>query len=255
MAKRGGGGGGGAIVAVKKEQRPFLEHVEAYLARRDGVDKALKILRYTTKLLLASPLAPRAPSELSRKLKDFEASVGTSRKAFRLGKFIQNVNALKKTEIVSRQGFLGLVANGGEGFYFFVEQFIWLMKAGLIDKRHSRRLTKLSAWAEFIGYFGSVALKSLDMAALLEKETRLIQGIQKKSEDGIGGPVTDIKELQEVQEKRTMKMLSIIQDFADSLLALTDIRDSNGVLDNKFLLAFAGLLSALISAQKNWKSC
>jgi hypothetical protein len=129
------------------------------------------------------------------------------------------------------------------------------MKAGLIDKRHSRRLTKLSAWAEFIGYFGSVALKSLDMAALLEKETRLIQGIQKKSEDGIGGPVTDIKELQEVQEKRTMKMLSIIQDFADSLLALTDIRDSNGILDNKFLLAFAGLLSALISAQKNWKSC
>jgi len=128
------------------------------------------------------------------------------------------------------------------------------MKAGLIDKRHSRRLTKLSAWAEFIGYFGSVALKSLDMAALLEKETRLIQGIQKKSEDGIGG-VTDIKELQEVQEKRTMKMLSIIQDFADSLLALTDIRDSNGILDNKFLLAFAGLLSALISAQKNWKSC
>lgn len=127
MAKRGGGG---AIVAVKKEQRPFLEHVEAYLARRDGVDKALKILRYTTKVLLASPLAPRAPSELSRKLKDFEASVGTSRKAFRLGKFIQNVNALKKTEIVSRQGFLGLVANGGEGFYFFVEQFIWLVRSG-----------------------------------------------------------------------------------------------------------------------------
>jgi hypothetical protein len=122
--------GGGAIVAVKKEQRPFLEHVEAYLARRDGVDKALKILRYTTKVLLASPLAPRAPSELSRKLKDFEASVGTSRKAFRLGKFIQNVNALKKTEIVSRQGFLGLVANGGEGFYFFVEQFIWLVRSG-----------------------------------------------------------------------------------------------------------------------------
>ncbi len=117
-------------MAVKKEQRPFLEHVEAYLARRDGVDKALKILRYTTKLLLASPLAPRAPSEVSRKLKDFEASVGTSRKAFRLGKFIQNVNALKKTEIVSRQGFLGLVANGGEGFYFFVEQFIWLVRSG-----------------------------------------------------------------------------------------------------------------------------
>lgn len=128
------------------------------------------------------------------------------------------------------------------------------VKAGLIDKRHSRSLTKLSAWAEFIGYFGSVALKSIQVAAFLEREAKLIQGIQKKAEGGFG-PIAEIKELQELQAKRLMKTLSIIQDFADSLLALTDIRDSKGVLDNPFLLAFAGLMSALISAQKNWKSC
>lgn len=128
------------------------------------------------------------------------------------------------------------------------------VKAGLIDKRHSKQLTKISAWAEFIGYFGSVALKTIQVAAFLEKEAKLIQGMQKKAEGGLS-PVAEIKELQELQAKRVMKTLSIIQDFADSLLALTDIRDTKGVLDNPFLLSFAGLLSALISANKNWKSC
>lgn len=238
------------------QERPFLEHVESFLARRDGVDKALKILRYSTKLLLASPIVDSGTSpELHGRLKAFESSVGSSRKAFRLGKFIQDVNALKRIEDVrSRDGLLELVATGGEGCYYFVEQFVWLVKAGLIDKRHAKRLTKLSAWMEFIGYFGSVALKCIQVSLYLEKETKLLQGMRKKAEGGIS-PVSEIKELQALQAKRFMKTLSIIQDFADSLLALTDIRETKGVLDNPLLLSFAGLLSALISAQKNWKNC
>lgn len=114
------------MMAKSEGKRPFLDHVECYLARRDGVDKALKIIRYSTKLLLTSPIAPSNP-ELFGKLKDFEASVGTSRKAFRLGKFIQDVNVLKKTKFCTRDGILEVVASGGEGFYFFVEQFIWLV--------------------------------------------------------------------------------------------------------------------------------
>uniref|UniRef100_A0A7I4FJK9 Peroxisomal biogenesis factor 11 n=1 Tax=Physcomitrium patens TaxID=3218 RepID=A0A7I4FJK9_PHYPA len=241
------------LMCSRLDGRPVLEHLEAYLARRDGVDKALKILRYSTKLLLASPIAPKDP-EVYGRLKDFDASVGSSRKAFRLGKFIQDVNVLKKTNFNTRDGFLELVATGGEGFYYFVEQFVWLVKAGLIDKRHSKRLTKISAWAEFIGYFGSVALKSIQVSIYLEQEAKLLQGMRKKAEGGIS-PVSEIKELQALQGKRLMKTLSIIQDLADSLLALTDIRETKGVLDNPFLLAFAGLLSALISAQKNWKNC
>lgn len=135
-----------------------------------------------------------------------------------------------------------------------IDRTAWQVKAGLIDKRHSKRLTKLSAWAEFIGYFGSVALKSIQVSSYLEQEAKLLQGMRKKAEGGIS-PVSEIKELQGLQAKRFMKTLSLIQDFADALLALTDIRDTNGVLDNPMLLAFAGLLSALISAQKNWKNC
>jgi len=115
------------------QERPFLEHVESFLARRDGVDKALKILRYSTKLLLASPvIAPGISPELGGRLKAFEASVGSSRKAFRLGKFVQDVNALKRiADFRSRDGLLELVATGGEGCYYFVEQFVWLVSRTL----------------------------------------------------------------------------------------------------------------------------
>lgn len=128
------------MMAKSEGKRPFLDHVECYLARRDGVDKALKIIRYSTKLLLTSPIAPSNP-ELFGKLKDFEASVGTSRKAFRLGKFIQDVNVLKKTKFCTRDGILEVVASGGEGFYFFVEQFIWL-----VSKQFYLVFLNLSFW-------------------------------------------------------------------------------------------------------------
>lgn len=119
-----------AALPSPAEERPFLDHAESFLARRDGVDKALKILRYSAKLLLASPIAPSPSSELHGRLKAFEASVGSSRKAFRLGKFLQDVNALKRiADVRSRDGLLELVATAGEGCYYFVEQFVWLVSA------------------------------------------------------------------------------------------------------------------------------
>ncbi|KAJ7557944.1 hypothetical protein O6H91_04G017100 [Diphasiastrum complanatum] len=239
-------------------KRPFLLHLEAYLARRDGVDKLLKIMRYTSKLLISSQhlVANTNPAVVAR-LREFEASVGTSRKAFRLGKFVQDLNALRgsSSNFSSKEGILELIAYGGEGIYYFVEQFIWLAKAGLIDKRYSKKLQKLSAWAEFIGYFGSVSLKALEILALLDQETKIIDGFRKKSEGGEKELPADLaKQLHKLQAKRFMKALSLIQDFADSLLSLSDILDERGVLANPSLLAFSGLVSALISAHKNWLS-
>lgn len=115
-------------MAEKHRKRAFLEHLEAYLARRDGVDKALKILRYSSKLWLSSPLISYADPLVVKRVKDFESSVGTSRKAFRLGKFVQDVNALGKIpSYASRDGLLEFIACTGEGIYYFVEQFIWLV--------------------------------------------------------------------------------------------------------------------------------
>ena len=124
-------------MARSRQDRAFLDHLEAYLSRRDGVDKLLKITRYTAKILLASHLLSSSSSSspspsssaIAASLKDFESSVGTSRKAFRLGKFVQDINSLRSAPPLfsSRDGFLELIASGGEGIYYFVEQFIWLV--------------------------------------------------------------------------------------------------------------------------------
>ena len=216
------------------KNRDFLNHLETYLAKRDGVDKLLKISRYTTKIILASSLLPESGS-LTHRLKSFESSVGVSRKAFRLGKFVQDINALRASPRDSSRDLLLLViAYGGEGLYYFVEQFIWLAKSGLID---AKWLQKISAWAELVGYVGSVSLKTRDL---------------RKIEMSNGGEEEKMKKL---KEKKTLKVLSILQDLADGLMTIADLRDGKGVLSAPSVISSAGLFSAIISTHKNWVSC
>lgn len=236
----------------KKKSRDFSEHLEAYLAKRDGVDKVLKIARYSAKIILASSVVSK-DALLAKRLKDFDASVGVSRKAFRLGKFIQDYNALKKVSLDSKEGILEIVAYGGDGIYYFVEQFTWLIKTGLIDQRYAAKLQMLSAWTELIGYCGSIAAKGLQISALREKESVLASKLSRRTREA---QISDkyAAEICQLREKQVLKVVSIIQDLADGLLALADIRDGKGTLSNPLLLASAGLLSALISAQKNWSA-
>lgn len=237
--------------------RPFLDHLEVYLSRRDGVDKLLKITRYTCKLLLASSLLTPKDPRLASRLKEFEASVGTSRKAYRLGKFVQDVNSLRAVPYLPlHEGILEVVASGGEGIYYFVEQFVWLIKAGLLDKRYQKRLQMISAWAEFVGYIASVALKSLQVRSLLEKESSLSLAIEKGKDNVETASLTQAAmKVAELRQKRFLKTLSIIQDFADAFIALSDIRDGKGMLANPVILSSCGLFSALISTHKNWSVC
>ncbi|GMI82503.1 peroxin 11A [Hibiscus trionum] len=86
------------------KERDFLNHLEAYLA------KLLKISRHATKIILASSVLPETVP-LIRQLKRFESSVGLSRKAFRLGKFVQDVNALMNSHLDSKEDtFLSIIA-------------------------------------------------------------------------------------------------------------------------------------------------
>lgn len=238
----------------QKKGRDFSERLEAYLAKRDGVDKVLKIARYSAKIILASSVVSK-DALLAKRLKDFDTSVGVSRKAFRLGKFIQDYNALKKVSLDSKEGILEIVAYGGDGIYYFVEQFTWLIKTGLIDQRYSAKLQMISAWTELIGYCGSIAVKGLQISALREKES-ILASKSKISSVTREAQVSDkyAAEICQLREKQVLKVVSIIQDLADGLLALADIRDGKGTLSNPLLLASAGLLSALISAQKNWSA-
>ncbi|CAA6653567.1 unnamed protein product [Spirodela intermedia] len=223
--------------APAKKQRDFLLHLEAYLAKRDGVDKLLKISRYATKILLAAP-SVREAAELGPRLKAFESSVGVSRKAFRLGKFVQDLNALRTSAVGSRSAadrLLAVVAYGGEGF-----TTLW-----------SSSLQKISAWAELVGYVGSIALKIEDLKKIRLQLTSIVAANRKSAGFNEGGN----EELRRLREKLLLKQLSIVQDLADALMAIGDVRDGKGVLSGPLLMASAGLLSALISTHKNWSSC
>lgn len=236
------------------KNRDFLIHLEAYLAKRDGVDKLLKISRYATKIILASSVLP-SNLPLTHRLKSFESSVGVSRKAFRLGKFVQDVNAFRGSSITSPAHlFLSLVAYGGEGLYYFVEQFVWLGKAGLIDKKHLSQLQRISAWCELIGYIGSVSLKVKELQRIAEEEACLVSSIEITVVRGLAC-LGEEERLRKLREKKLLKRLSIVQDFADALMAFDDILDGKGLLSGPLIVSSAGLLSALISTHKNWVSC
>ncbi|KAL7117281.1 hypothetical protein ACP275_03G062200, partial [Erythranthe tilingii] len=196
------------------------------------------------------------PRPLAARLKSFESSVSVSRKAFRLGKFIQDVNAALRAAVAHSHLnlLLSAVAYGGEGLYFFLEQFVWLGKSGLIDKRHLPVLQKLSAWFEFIGYFGSVSLKVIELRKIDEEERCLASTVNLTLLRGINGG-DEMEKLRKLKEKKTMKRFSVVQDLANGLMAFADIRDGGGSLSSPLLLSSAGMLSAVISTHKNWISC
>ncbi|XP_074275378.1 peroxisomal membrane protein 11A [Silene latifolia] len=239
------------------QNRDLLQHIEAYLSKRDGVDKLLKISRYTSKLLLSTSLIPSS-HPVNHRLRSFESSVGLSRKAFRLGKFIQDVNALRRVPEFqdSKSKFiLNLLCYGGEGVYYFIEQIVWISKSGLIDPKHAKNLQKFSAWAEFIGYIGSISLKIGDLKCLNDQLACLSSTVEIST---VRGENCDEErgKFRVLEAKCLLKKMSIVQDLADAFMALSDIRDGKGrLLSSPLLLSGAGLLSALISTHKNWASC
>ena len=49
------------------------------------------------------------------------------RKAYRLGKWLSDLNTLRNTPVLTKAGSLELLASGGEGVYYFVEQLTWFV--------------------------------------------------------------------------------------------------------------------------------
>ena len=47
------------------------------------------------------------------------------RKAYRLGKWLADLNAIRKMPLTTRFSYLEILASGGEGVYYFVEQLTW----------------------------------------------------------------------------------------------------------------------------------
>lgn len=131
---------------------------------------------------------------------------------------------------------------------------MWLAKSGLIDVKNLRKMALISAWAEFIGYIGSISLKVRDLRIIAEDEKCLKTSIEVSAMREEANLEME-ERMKKLREKRLLKRLSVIQDFADGLMAFADIRDGKGRLSAPLLLSSAGMLSALISTHKNWVSC
>ncbi|CAK9161787.1 unnamed protein product [Ilex paraguariensis] len=86
---------------------------------------------------------------------------------------------------------------------------------------------KISGWCEFIGYIGSISLKFRNLRRIGEDEASLTASIEIAVARGIGCGEEEEK-LRKLGEKKTMKRLSTVQDLADGLMALADIRDGKG---------------------------
>lgn len=245
------------MAAAVSKQPDLLDNTVAFLKKRDGVDKTLKIIRYTTKVLLATSLEG-SRSQAATRLRRFEKSVGTSRKAFKLGKFLQAVNALRKTPLRAPYGALAWAASTGEAAYYFLEQIQWLVAAGVLPERLSGRIVRVSACVELLSYIASIWLGALRINAILERELALLGELRRRQKLGGSSPEEERAlraEIALLRSRRALRTLGLLQDLADSLLALADLREGGGrggLLGHKGALAAAGLLSGALSFYKNW---
>ena len=65
-----------------------LDHAVAFLKTRDGLDKALKLMRYAAMIGAGSLLRADPRSVTGAKLRGLDASTAVARKYLRLGKFL-----------------------------------------------------------------------------------------------------------------------------------------------------------------------
>ncbi|GIL73575.1 hypothetical protein Vretimale_5183 [Volvox reticuliferus] len=231
-------------------QEDVFDKISRFLAKREGIDKTLKVLRYSARLAVA--LSPK-DQDLTKRLSSFEKSVGVSRKAFRLGKFLQDVNSLRHSKTNDATILLELLAYGGEGVYYFLEQFTWLVKTGALNKDLEERLAFASAFAELLGYVGSIWLSFLKLQKLVKQEKDLADQLQKLRKDGRETDAKLESALASLRFQRNLRFALILQDVADSVMALNDVTSGRYKgLNHPAVLALAGLTSGCISFYKNW---
>ncbi len=260
-----------------------------FLKRRDGIDKLLKLVRYTAKLALVTvtasqpaaapalalagggsawPTSPAHPPHVlpaiftPARLAALEASIGDARKAYRLGKWLQGVAAFREAGGWEALGggrgvspLLAACAALGDGLYFFLEQGTWLVRAGVAPLLWGPAITRASATAELASYAASSALALVSLDALALREVALRRALASRGAwPGNGPDVSSIRaDLAVLAAKRTALRLALLQDGCDALLAASDLRrGSSGLLASKPLLALAGLTSAILGTRKVW---
>jgi hypothetical protein len=240
-----------------------LDLAVSYLKQRDGIDKLLKLVRYTCRLALVTGAVDPSSYPLSTKRLDaLQASIGDARKAYRLGKFLQGIQAGRKagglTALSGALGtgpFLAALAGAGDAFYYFFEQGTWLVRAKAAPHAWGPPLARASAAAELVSYVGSAGLVLAALDGLALREVALCKAARAAAWEGREGDGRAAEaDLADLRSRRSVLRAALAQDACDALLALADLRGgkSGGLLGSKPVLAGAGLASAVLGARKVW---
>lgn len=87
--------------------------------------QTLKVIRYASRLVLAGTSVQATLPGIGKKLGSLESSIGTTRKALKLGKFLQGVQEVRDIKPGSENALLELVAVVSDTSYLFCEQLQW----------------------------------------------------------------------------------------------------------------------------------
>lgn len=233
-----------------------LDLLVTFLAKRDGIDKLVKTFQYVSKLAhwhlqkSSPPLADRA--------KKWEVSCGLSRKAFRTGRFLTGLNALRCPSPNWAFQVLAILANGGEMVYFFFDHLLWLSRVGVLDTHLATRMSYISAFGESFGYvFFLIAdfiniRQGLLKEKLLQKELELLTVEGKVESEGVEDQIKEAKsKISAIRMQRVMQAMAIAANLADLVIAIADI-EPNPFCNHAVTLGISGLVSAWAGWYRNW---
>ncbi|KAG0473257.1 hypothetical protein HPP92_015114 [Vanilla planifolia] len=193
-----------------------VDKLIVFLAKRDGIDKLVKTFQYVSKLV--HHRTEHSHPALARRAKLWELSAGLSRKAFRTGRFLTGLNALRRDPgPTSPLRILAVLANAGEMIYFFFDHFLWLARAGVLDPALAPRFSFISAFGESVGYVFFVLLDLIAIRKALIEQRRLLSGKVEVELD------TEEKMSSRIGADRVMRLMAIAANLADLIIALADI--------------------------------
>lgn len=248
-------------------RRTWRERNETQRLTVSTTTQVLKIARYSIRLLLAtgvleSPAARKA-------LEDTEHALGSSRKAYRIGKFLRCYAALRKQRrlvpSISSSVLEGTAAMG-EGVYYFIDQFQFLTSVGVLSSRQGRHLKMVSSIAELVYCSSDVVLNVLRLHNLLEREVELIRELRRrrrvcdergqKFDYGDEVNVALIDEVNAIRKRRFLRTMTIIDDLANAVLAIDDVRDAYQLRVRRrtsgVILSLCGLASGIVGFWKKY---
>lgn len=230
-----------------------LDKLVIFLAKRDGIDKLVKTFQYVSKLVHWRAELGRHP-DLAHRAKLWEVASGVSRKAFRSGRFLTGLNALRRNPGPAQKfRTLAVLANAGEMVYFFFDHFLWLSRVGVLEANLAKKMSFISAFGESVGYVFFIISDFILMHEGLRMEKMLL----KEASEGSGKEKAAVVEVREevgkIREDRVMRMMGVAANVADLVIAVAEI-EPNPLCCHAVTLGISGLVSAWAGWYRNWPS-